>query len=1017
MTLASIAVIYAVLSLLACVFTGPVPGECSFLPSAAVALYAALRFGNASALVIFPAAMLAGVLGDAAFLNAPRDARLGAEFFLAAAAAGQALLGAGLVRRHVPHWQSLTRPFDGVRMLLVAVILGTLPWALTRLGLRVVMDGTHGSLTAMFFAAWLPQMIGMVAMLPIIFAIGFRRSPLWRARLRSVALPAAVLLMLVLGAHLFATRLEETRRNEVFRDLAQNVSGAMDQSMRDHLAAAVATMRFIEATPLLTSEAFAQFCAPLLQTRSGMRAIAWVPRIEDKDRAQFVLGAQAEHAGYALRELPPDGVAVPVAERSVYFPVRDVVPVTGNEGVLGVDLASEPARRWALDLVQRNDKLVVTAPINLLGGLRDDNGVLAMAPVHRLDGRIAAGRGLSGVVVVAMHLGDIFESVFAAHLVDGMAVRIVDTTFPSDPEILFEPALGGVVPVMVTPMAVNVENRHWRLDVMALPGFQENRVWAVLWLVMTGSFILLVLLQGYLLIISGQSVAVNLEVSHRTRQLREEVERREAVAATLRQSEARMRGVFDTVIDGLVIIDAEGTIDAFNPAAERIFGWSAAEVIGKNVRMLMPEPYRSEHDGYLADYQRTGRRKIIGIGRMVEGKRRDGSVFPLDLSVTPFELDHEVMFAGVTRDATDRVASAAQIKEFNEQLQHMVVALEQRDMALTELTRVNEELMACNDRSEAAGVIQRAMVTLFPGSAGMLSVNVGRPPALRLEQFVDWGASQALEKQTTAQECWALRQGRAHTVSETESSLRCQHVGSGFGDYTCLPLVVHGQVQGLITISLPALDERNAGEWRRLLETLGESIKLSLSNLALRELLRDQVVRDPLTRLYNRRYMEDILMRDAARARRDGSLMGCALIDLDHFKRINDTYGHDVGDAVLRGMADALRGWFRSSDTVCRFGGEEFVVIFPAPDPEATRDRIVDLQREFSRRVFHAGEDSLTNCTFSAGLVVDQGGDLDPHRLLKEADQALYEAKQAGRNRVVVHDRTRPPALESAAQG
>ena len=98
------------------------------------------------------------------------------------------------------------------------------------------------------------------------------------------------------------------------------------------------------------------------------------------------------------------------------------------------------------------------------------------------------------------------------HLVDGMAVRIVDTTFPSDPEILFEPALGGVVPVMVTPMAVNVENRHWRLDVMALPGFQENRVWAVLWLVMTGNFILLVLLQGYLLIISGQSVAVNLVV-------------------------------------------------------------------------------------------------------------------------------------------------------------------------------------------------------------------------------------------------------------------------------------------------------------------------------------------------------------------------------------------------------------------------------------------------------------------------------------------------------------------------
>ena len=1017
MTLVSIAVIYAVMGLLAFVFTGPVPGEVSFLPAVAVALYAALRFGNASALVIFPAAMLVGVIGDTAFAGAPRDARLGAEFFLACAAAGQALVGAFLIRRHVPHWQSLTRSLDGVRMLFYAVCLATLPWALTRVGLRVVMDDAHGNLGAMFFAAWLSQMIGMVAMLPIIFALGFRRSPLWQARVTSVALPAVVLLVLVLGAHLFATRLEEARRDEDFRALAGSVGGALTQALDEHLATAVAATRYIEATSELTGEGFAQFCAPLLPTRSGLRAIAWVPRIEDKDHALFVQAARTERADYAIRELSADGSLVSVTQRSAYFPVRHVVPAIGNEDLLGIDLASGPAPRWALDQLQRNDKLIVTPPIDLLGGERIRRGMLAMAPVHRLDGRQVASRSLGGVVLVVMQLEEIFESVFAAHLVDGMAVRVVDTTFPSGPEVLFEPSLAGVVPMMVVPLAMNVENRRWRLDVLALPDFQKNRAWAVSWLVMTGSFILLVLMQGYLLIISGQSVAVNLEVGHRTRQLRDEVERREAVAAILRQSEARMRGVFDSVIDGLVIIDAQGDIDAFNPAAERIFGWTAAEVIGRNVRMLMPEPYHSEHDGYLADFHRTGRRRIIGVGRTVEGLRRDGSVFPLDLSVTPFKLDDEVMFAGVTRDATDRVASAAQIKEFNEQLQHMVVALEQRDQALTELTRVNEALMACNDRSEAAGVIQRGMVTLFPGSAGMLSVNVGRPPALRLEQFVGWGAFQALEKELGAQECWALRQGRAYTVSETGNNLRCQHVGAQFGDYICLPLVVHGQVQGLITISLPALDERRTGEQQRLLETLGESIKLSLSNLALRELLREQVVRDPLTRLYNRRYMEDSLAREAARARREGTRMGCAVIDLDHFKRINDTYGHDVGDSVLRGMADALRGWFRGTDIVCRFGGEEFVVIFPAPDPEATRDRIVDLQREFARRVFHAGENSLTNCTFSAGLVVDQGSDLDPHRLLKEADQALYQAKQAGRNRVVLHDRTRSQASFDPAQG
>jgi diguanylate cyclase (GGDEF)-like protein/PAS domain S-box-containing protein len=1006
-TLAGIAVMYAMLGALALVFPGPVFGEYAFAPAAAVALYAALRHGDAAALPILVAAMAVGLLGDPAFADAGRDARLGAQFLLAFAAAMQALLGARLVRRQVPHWQSLTRPMDGLRMLLFAVVLPTLPWALMRVGLRVLMNDVHGSVGGMFCAAWLAQMIGMVALLPVLFTLGFRRSPLWQARLRSLTLPACVLVLLVLGAQLFATRLEAERRAEIFAGRAAQTQAALNAVLRDHLMTVVATTRFIEAAPTLTRDAFIRFCEPLLQAREGLRALAWVPRLEARGRDLFVLEARNEHPGYLLQELGAGGALTPAAERAVYFPVRYVVPQIGNETVLGFDLASEPSRRWALDLAQRNNKLVVTAPIDLVDSKGPATGVLAIVPVHRFEGRYGLGHDLNGVAVVALNIVELVESTLSAQLVAGMSARLVDMTHPSDPIELFEPQRAAGSPMLTVALPVPMENRHWRLEVMATSDFDEGRAWVVLWLVMGGSFILLGLLQGYLLVTSGQTVAVNLEVGLHTRQLREEVEKREAVAATLRESEARMRGVFDTVIDGLVIIDTNGIIDAFNPAAERIFGWKAAEVIGRNVSILMPEPYHSEHDRYLADYQRTGHRRIIGIGRTVQGRRKDGSVFPLDLSVSPFALGDRMMFAGVTRDATDRVASAAQIKEFNEQLRGMVVALEQRDRALTELTRVNEELMACNDRSEAAGVIERAMNSLFPGSAGMLAVSAGRAAGYRLDFFVGWGGHAALARQIHAHDCWALRQGRAHVFAPGHSQLRCPHVAAGFGDYTCLPLVVQGQVQGLITISLAPVEEAQALERRRLLETLGESIKLSLSNLALRELLRDQVMRDPLTRLYNRRYMEEALMREAARARRDGSPMGCALIDLDHFKRINDTHGHDVGDAVLRGMADALQGWFRSSDTVCRYGGEEFVVIFPAPDPEATRERLLALQQAFARRAFQAGEAILSNCTFSAGLVVDGGEALDPHQLLKAADAALYEAKQAGRNRVVLRDLSR----------
>jgi len=110
----------------------------------------------------------------------------------------------------------------------------------------------------------------------------------------------------------------------------------------------------------------------------------------------------------------------------------------------------------------------------------------------------------------------------------------------------------------------------------------------------------------------------------------------------------------DTVIDGLIIIDAGGIIRSFNPAAVKIFGYQPEEVIGQNVKMLMPEPYHAEHDGYLANYRSTKQPKIIGIGREVTAKRKDGSVFPIDLGVSEMLVDDTRMYVGIVRDITER---------------------------------------------------------------------------------------------------------------------------------------------------------------------------------------------------------------------------------------------------------------------------------------------------------------------------------------------------------------------------
>ncbi len=138
-------------------------------------------------------------------------------------------------------------------------------------------------------------------------------------------------------------------------------------------------------------------------------------------------------------------------------------------------------------------------------------------------------------------------------------------------------------------------------------------------------------------------------------------------------AEATLRSAVGHVVDGIISTDERGTVVMFNPAAERIFGYAASEVIGRNVKMLMPEPYRSEHDGYIADYLRTGHARVLGIGREVSGRRKDGCTFPLDLAVSAFRVGEARYFTGIVRDITDRKRAEGALWEARERL-HALVA-------------------------------------------------------------------------------------------------------------------------------------------------------------------------------------------------------------------------------------------------------------------------------------------------------------------------------------------------------
>ncbi|MBC7681217.1 MAG: diguanylate cyclase [Ferruginibacter sp.] len=178
----------------------------------------------------------------------------------------------------------------------------------------------------------------------------------------------------------------------------------------------------------------------------------------------------------------------------------------------------------------------------------------------------------------------------------------------------------------------------------------------------------------------------------------------------------------------------------------------------------------------------------------------------------------------------------------------------------------------------------------------------------------------------------------------------------------------------------------------------------------LQTLLQEQAIRDPLTGLFNRRYLDETLARDLSRAKREGHSLALILLDLDNFKRINDTYGHLAGDQVLKILSALLRKGARQSDTICRFGGEEFLVVLPNMSLDQARQKVDAWRLEFAQTVIQFGDVSL-RVTFSAGVAVcpQHGGDSDA--LVACADAALYRAKQAGRNRVLIGE---PPTGMSA---
>ena len=480
---------------------------------------------------------------------------------------------------------------------------------------------------------------------------------------------------------------------------------------------------------------------------------------------------------------------------------------------------------------------------------------------------------------------------------------------------------------------------------------------------------------------------------------------------TIRENEQRLRALFDSAVDATVVIDERGTIEAVNPACERMFGYAAHELVGANVSMLMPEPDRSAHDGHLARHRASGQRRVVGTGREVLAQRRNGEVFAAELAVAEIVESRGRRFSGTIRDVSARRQAEEAANRLNRELHASVAALEQINSDNEVLSELRDLLQACHAVDEAVRVSAQFAMRLLDGACG--AIYLLDPGRGLLEQSTLWGGAQQSEDVFGKDDCWSLRRGRPFFGTGGEHGLCCAHVKRmPRNGYACVPLAAQGETFGLMHMQCdvdsdapahgdaPAQSGGYAGRRRHIAGTIAEYLSLAIANVRMRESLRRQATRDALTGLYNRRQMDEILDREIRRAARHQRELVLMMIDIDHFKRINDVHGHEVGDLVLREVAQCIQRQVRDEDYAFRYGGEEFLLLLPDANPEQIGVRgetILEAVRHL--RLSWMGQ-PLDRVSVSLGVAAFPAHGHNAADLVRAADGALLKAKAAGRDRL-----------------
>lgn len=418
--------------------------------------------------------------------------------------------------------------------------------------------------------------------------------------------------------------------------------------------------------------------------------------------------------------------------------------------------------------------------------------------------------------------------------------------------------------------------------------------------------------------------------------------------------------LFESAADAIVVVDESGRIVLANASCETLLGHSPESLRGKGMAVLVPQRF-TEHARQCARYSASPSPRPMGRGLQLVALHADGREIPVDISLSPMTLAGRRLVACAIRAEHGRATSL-------ETLRVQATAL-----------RSAANGVVITDRSGTITWVNPAACVITGYSADEL---VGRHTRLLKSGRHDPAFYARLWETVLRGDPWS-----GTIVNRRKDGSEYQE------EQTIAPVLDEsGAITHFIAIKQDVTEQRRVQDElaARMTEIEG-----------LNGQLREQAIRDPLTGLHNRRYLEDTMARDVSRAGRSGESFVIAVIDVDRFKLVNDVHGHAVGDRVLQRLADALLTNVRTSDLVCRVGGEEFVAVMPNASMVGASRRAETWKSAFAACAVEGRDGAAVRCTISIGLAQYQGPGDTFAECLKRADEALYAAKRAGRDRIM----------------